>query len=761
MRLAVRWLMRGALLALLALAWMNPSLPESGPRRRVYLVDASASTSRSSSTDAFTPEDALRLAAHDASRLDPHDQVALVAFGAKPVILFPLTQASRVRIPPRLDGVDGSSTDLPAALEMAAAMAEGGEIVLFSDGRSTAGRVPVERIKAPVHAFPLGPIGGVDVSIAAIDAPATAAAGASIDIRVTVESTGAWHGALAGKPLDFTGPGQQDIVMTTTNRTVDLRLEGPPDACPENDAATVTVFTETQEPRMLIVSSSPSGLAKLFPGARVAPDLAAVAEADVVVIERLRADESNRADLERLAGLVERGGAGLVMLGGSSAFALGGWGGTPVEGLLPFWAWPDDRSAVVVALDRSGSMSEPAPGRTRPRLEEAVNAVRRALQLAHPDDELALVTFADSAELRCPLVKGSDRGRAAAALQNLSSGGGTVLSKALDLAAATAKSSQAGRRRIVLVTDGRSEKSEEAELRNAAARIRDEGIGLTVVRIGDKTPALDVLWVMGAEELDGSDFAQIDARLAEALARSRELTLVPVQGLEGLQDGAKPGRVNRASLKPGSQSWARIGSLHVAAFRTAGRGRVAATALSFESGWIGDLDGALVTRLVDAVAPPASRLPAEIALRFEDDRLTISAAALGADRPEKFEITVDGATHVLSRRAENAYEKTIRLDQGSAVIRLDGRVAAVARRPHPVEFARVGPDLDGLSHLAQVTGGSMIQSPNELGTLPGRRVGRPRSARPLLLGAALVLFLLEIAAALIPPRAAARRPAGR
>lgn len=168
-----------------------------------------------------------------------------------------------------------------------------------------------------------------------------------------------------------------------------------------------------------------------------------------------------------------------------------------------------------------------------------------------------------------------------------------------------------------------------------------------------------------------------------------------------------------------------------------------------------------MTRLVDGVAPSASRRSAEISLRFEDDRLTITAAALGADRPGKLEVSVDGTPHELPRRGENAYEKTIRMDRGTSVIRFEGRVAAVARRPHPVEFDRLGPDLDALSHLARVTGGVMLQSPNDLGKQPGRRVGRPRSARPLLLGAALVLFLLEIAAALIPPRAAARRPTGR
>ena len=192
----IRWSMRVALLALLALAGVNPSLPGAGPRLRVYLIDASASVRKTTGTDAFTTDDALRLAKHDLASLRPSDRVALVAFGSAPAILVPLTRVSDAKFPTRIEGVDASSTDLPAALDTAQALAEGGEIVLFSDGHSTAGRAPVERIRVPVHAFPLGPVGGVDASISAIDAPATGPSNQPVRIRVTVEATGAWRGEL-------------------------------------------------------------------------------------------------------------------------------------------------------------------------------------------------------------------------------------------------------------------------------------------------------------------------------------------------------------------------------------------------------------------------------------------------------------------------------------------------------------------------------------------------------------------------------------
>ena len=770
MRRAARWTMRVGILALLALALLDPPLPGAGPRRRVYLIDASASVTRPAGTDAFTPDDALRLAAHDVKSLRPRDQVALVAFGAKPVILVPLSPASEVRLPVRLEGVDGSSTDLAVALETARALAEGGEIVLFSDGRSTSGRVPVERLRVPVHSFPLGPLGGVDASIAAIDAPASARPGSSFRVRVTVATTGAWRGELiAGaerRSVEFTGAGRQDVVldraMSEGDLEVALRLASvAPDLCPENDAAAVTIWRDTQAPRILVVGPSreSSVLAAFREPSWVpmwAPDLGSADEADVIILERLRADAVSRADLDRLALLVRESGAGLVMMGGSSAFALGGWGGTPVEELLPFWAFPDERSAVVVVLDRSGSMNEPAPGRSRPRIEEASAAVRRALQLAHDDDEVALVTFAESADLRCPLVPGRERGRAAAALQGLSAGGPTALAPALSLAASVARASKAGRRRIVLVTDGRSV-DEEGAIHGAARALRQDGIGVTVVRTGESsTPALAILREAGAEEIDGSDFGALDARVGEALARSRELTAVPAAGLAfaGLAGSPRPALVNRVSLKPGAEILGRAGTLPVATVRPAGRGRAAAVVFAFEVGWIGELaswpdGGALLARLAESVAPPAPRLPADVSLRFDEDRLEITAAMRGSDRPDTFEVILDGAPVALPRRGENTYVKTLKHISGDAAVRIGGRIAAAARRPHAPEFERAGPDEASLDRLAEATGGSRLSSPRDLAALPGRGPAERRSSRIWLLSLALALFLIDVAAGLL------------
>jgi hypothetical protein len=777
-RPAIRWGLRGILAALLALALLDPALPGSGPRLRVYLIDASASVAPRPAVDAFTPADALRVVEHDIRRMRSDDRIAVLAFGARPVVLVPLMAARDVRLPIRIEGVDPQASDLASALEAARSLAEGGEIVLFTDARPTGGPIAPEKIRVPVHPFALGPLGSLDAAIRAIDAPSSVPPGTAFKIRVTIEATGSWKGELIAQvaakesihSLDFMGAGLQDVVLEAQGpppgvdaASLTFRLRSAAsDACPENDTAAATVWAATGALRVLVVNSTgasalPPALAAAGYAARVARDLQGTGEADLVLIERLRADAVPPADLDRLAREVREGRVGLVALGGSQGFALGGWATTPIEKILPFWAYPDERSAVVVALDKSGSMAEPSD---RPRLHIAAEAVRRAIELTHDDDELGLVAFAAAPEIRLALVPGRERDRAAGALRGIVAGGSTAIAPALRTAAALVRTSKAGRRRIVLVTDGESVREEEA-LEAAARELAQDRIGVTIVRTGEQeTDALKILVRLGAEVIDAHDFDSLDAKVSEALVRSRELTAAPEAAirfsgpLEGLAEAPKPGRVNRASPKAGAEVAARAGDLPVAAFASAGRGRTAALTLALEEGWAGALAawpgwGSLLARCVEGVVPSAPGLPAEVSARFEGDRLVLSASVRSSDRPDRIEAKLEGEPLILLRRGENWYEASLPWTRGSATLRIGDRIAAVANRPHPPEYSRVGPDEGALDRIAQATGGNRLFAPKDLEALPGRGPSDRRSARPLLLAAALAVFLLEIAAGVL------------
>lgn len=781
-------MLRAAVVALLALAFFDVSLPGRGPRIRVYLIDASSSVQARAARESFTPLDAARLVDQDLRAMDGSDQAAILAFGERPVSLVTLSRIKNVPVPTVLTGVQADATDLPAAIEAAIATAAGGDVVLFTDGRSTLPNLEraVELARArrvPIHTFALGPLGALDVRIRSIDAPATVPPAVPFRARISIESTGPWKGRFVAHAggverafdLAFAGPSIQDIVLDVPAATrgsrrqmISMRLESTaPDACPENDRARRAIWIDDGRLRIHIAAAGPSAVAPLLDPERfdvqVEPGLTGAASADVVVWERLPASAVTSEELERLSRSIREGGTGLFALGGSSSYALGGFAGTALEDLLPLWAFPDERVALVILLDRSGSMGHPAPGRPRLKLDDAVAAITRALELVHPEDEVAGMSFADDQQTNCPLVPGANRGRVAAALRRLSAGNSTLVAPALREAAALARGSSAARRRILLVSDGETEEDENT-IRAAAQLLAGENIKLVVAKTSAATSAaFRVLKEEGAEILDAHDFSTLDQTIAQALARTRELTAAPAEAVQWADDlfaglsSPRPDRVNRVSPKKGAEAAARAGELPIVAFGWAGRGRTGASTLALEEGWAGELErwealSSFLTRAIERVAPAGSGTPIEARLRFDGRHLEVTASLKGSERPDRLEARLqfqDGSTDPLElfRRGENLYEASVPARPGTVALRLGGRVVAAASRPHAPEFDAVGPDEETLHRIADRTGGRRVIAPSELARLERRGPETRRSSRVLFLALALVFFFTDLAAA--------------
>ena len=102
--------------------------------------------------------------------------------------------------------------------------------------------------------------------------------------------------------------------------------------------------------------------------------------------------------------------------------------------------------AIVLAIDASGSMTRAA--------DIARQAAASFIEAVRPADRLALVQFADRAELVADLQ--TARGNAQAALVSYNPAGGTALYDALQLSMQSLRATE-GRRAIVVVTDGRDE----------------------------------------------------------------------------------------------------------------------------------------------------------------------------------------------------------------------------------------------------------------------------------------------------------------
>ncbi len=757
------------MLGLLAAGALDLQRPVAGSALRVHVIDASGSVAVRGRQDSFDAADAARLVESAIAR---GGRSAVIAAGARPVLTLPPGAAPGPR--DLLAGADPSGSDLAAALDLAGPLAEGGDVVLYSDGRSWGGdlETALVRLRAPVHVFPLGPYEPVEARLAAVEAPATVPPGARWSIRVTVRATAPWNGALEcgalpPVPLAFERAGDRDVVLDgpalgAAPLLLEIRLRPTtPDACPRNDSVKLVVRPEDRRP-VIHVAGPPGAAARLFPAERYvvrgSPGLDYAPDVDVVVIEGLAARSAGPEALERLARDVKDGGLRLLILGGSSGFALGGWAGGPLESVSPFWAFPDERSAVCFLLDRSGSMEAPPPGLEARKLDLAASALLRAASLSHPDDDNALVAFASRDQVLAPLQRGT--AHLAAALKGLRPEGSTVLAEALRAGLAQVRASTAGRRRLVLVTDGESVEEPDV-LRQAASALKAERVGLVIVRLGAATtPALKALLeTADGVEVPATDYAQLDRALAEALARSRDLARVPAADptssgplLEGLALAPGPARMNRVSLRPAAAACAWADGMPLAATLEAGRGRSAAIATSFEEGWAWPAAADVARRLVDRLLEGPGRDGARAALSFEGLEVVARVSLAAGARPDSIEAVLQAGDDppraiTLVRRGADLYEGRAPAPEGSVVLRLGGRTAAVAVRPHSPEWEQFGPDLEALRRIAERTGGRIATSPAELAAIPTRGPEGRRSLRPWCFGLALLFFLAEIAAA--------------
>ena len=204
-------------------------------------------------------------------------------------------------------------------------------------------------------------------------------------------------------------------------------------------------------------------------------------------------------------------------------------------------------ASVAIVLDTSGSMGD------EQRLEDAKRAAYSLLDRLRPDDELALVSYATSAELLLPLspADGDTKQRARAAIASMQPAGGTNISGGLGVGADALAAAHTSLRRIVLISDGEPTEGlgsgitvDPQPLLAFAGRRADEGTSITTVGVG-LTFREDIMAGIAAAGRGNYHFAERAAdlsalfadelgRLGETVVTAGDVTLVPAGGVEVL-----------------------------------------------------------------------------------------------------------------------------------------------------------------------------------------------------------------------------------
>jgi Mg-chelatase subunit ChlD len=279
-----------------------------------------------------------------------------------------------------------------------------------------------------------------------------------------------------------------------------LTVQGPKDdPIPENNSARGLVGVEGAKP-VLVVSAAGdhSGLVKLLRGGGVAVvgksptecdwSLEASSQFSAVILENVPAGQIGMTGMATLASWVETTGSGLAMTGGQKAYGPGGYFKSPLERVLPISMEMrrEHRKlsvAVVVALDRSGSMAMPAGG-GREKIDLADLGTVQVLDLLSPMDEFGVFAVDTEAHEIVPLdTVEHNAGYRSKILAIDSQGGGIYIYEALVASARMISAAHAQTKHIILFSDA-ADAEQSAHYEDIVGKLRDAGVTVSVVGLG-------------------------------------------------------------------------------------------------------------------------------------------------------------------------------------------------------------------------------------------------------------------------------------
>ena len=391
-----------------------------------------------------------------------------------------------------------------------------GRILLISDGRWN-GPAPDDLFTAAamrniaVDFLPLRRENTADFAITGISGPASAAPGEHYTVSCRIRAP--FAAEVPCRIRRNKGPWQErtlslregenrcfwrDREDRSGTAAYDVELLPPQgDAIPENNTARHFVRI-TGEERLLLVTNSVSGnLAELLRNSgfrvdvlrpeRLTPE--ALSACQALILENVPCSAVSSAVNRLAAELVRKGQLGVLMTGGMASFAVGGWFRSPLGDVLPAAMEKQheirrNRSAVMVALDRSGSMAVSIDGVTK--MSMANLAAVASFDLLSPEDEFGLTAVDSSVHEVVPLAPKKELGDAPGNILSIESmGGGIFVDKALHDGIGKLLNSKAPVRHLLLFADA-ADAEQPGNYRELLARSSKAGITVSVVGLGSE-----------------------------------------------------------------------------------------------------------------------------------------------------------------------------------------------------------------------------------------------------------------------------------
>ena len=412
--------------------------------------------------------------------------------------------------------LDIGGTNMAAAFEQAL-VDQAGAILLISDGFETSGDVTslLPAISgAGRKIFPLLPLslpqGAGQFRVSQLFAPLVSPAQTRPLVRVSVQNSTAQpqRGKLkvshdktqileqtievgAGEERVFEVEGEAN---TEGIRAVTATLE--PEGGFGSSAETVFVSGEQREKILLltaveederlikqVLNDQAYQLKTQNPRADGIPDLTGFS---VVIINNVPRSDLGSAGMQKINDFVKRGG-GAIMIGGDRSFGLGGYIDTPIADLLPVELVPPQTEkkrlnvAVQLVIDKSRSMA------TDDKIEFVKDAAREVIKNLKDEDFVGIIGFDATPFIVVRLAQlANSRDQAMDRVGRIFASGRTNLMPAIDEARRALDRIQAGRKHIIILTDGKIPDEGPFYLQ-LTDQLRVSGITTSTVMLGDES----------------------------------------------------------------------------------------------------------------------------------------------------------------------------------------------------------------------------------------------------------------------------------
>ncbi len=499
------------LLILLALSGLAIRLPS-----RAGTVVVVADRSYSMPANAETAErEAIELIQR---AMSSDDRLAVISFGQNSAIeRSPQTGA----FAGFTNQIEADASNINEAIEKALSLIppdSPGKILVISDGHWTGKDPSAAAARAASRGVALDfrslqRSTANDLAIALIDAPVTVSPGEAFMLTAWVKSPASQEISFemlrgnqiiaAGKTRVVAGMNRltfRDLAEEPGAMRYTIKINGDSeDPIPENNLAKTLVGVQGPKPLLVVTAADNSGLARLLTDGglnikTLKPEdsdwsLDALAGFSGVVIENVPADKVTTRGMESLSAWVTETGAGLMMTGGKRAYGAGGYFKSPLEAVLPvsMELRQEHRKlalAIVVAMDRSGSMAVPVSG-NRTKMDLANLAAVQVLDLLSPNDEFGVVAVDSSSHIIAELKPIENN--AAKVRQDIlrvgSMGGGIFIFEALSTSAEMLLLAKAGTRHVILFADA-ADSEEPGRYRELLQQCEQAGITVSVIGLG-------------------------------------------------------------------------------------------------------------------------------------------------------------------------------------------------------------------------------------------------------------------------------------